>query len=481
MCPGYNPPAIPAAPASGAVPPPVYAPLMMMPHVPAAPPVPYFPVPNGAGVPAMTPPMPVVPDHQTQAWPPYYGYGPHAMVMPPPMPVAMGKAYAVQVKLIEAQAGKVKTSDIEGKDKCVTEMPTLSVVEGVPGICRTGVKGAVAVLRVRVQPAAPGQAELALCLSKRTSREESDGSISVTKSCRVVRAVKIDAPVRVPLCKGCKETSGGKEGKWLEIQVKEVAAKEAKPSVNAAYGRDAGNLMFMVQPRIIINEEEEARAIQEQNQGPEAECTLPSPYYAEHPPQYVPQSPPYPLPPEVVGQAPIMTTPPVGQAPVSTVSVGQAPVMTIPVGQAAVPVPVDPLTVDSIVRCVATEKKCDPPGVVSSVRVVNVTSDGSLQVKCDDCTVHGTSAKLTVKGTSLVLRPEEIKGHRQVSIEADCDLDAHADTLTIESDGRIVLEGDVKILCASPTSGTAERVEADRVILVLETGKMKSIQVAPQK
>jgi len=34
---------------------------------------------------------------------------------------------------------------------------------------------------------------------------------------------------------------------------------------------------------------------------PEAGLTLPSPHYLEHPPQYIPPSPPYPLPRELAG------------------------------------------------------------------------------------------------------------------------------------------------------------------------------------
>jgi hypothetical protein len=129
-----------------------------------------------------------------------------------------------------------------------------------------------------------------------------------------------------------------------------------------------------------------------------------------------------------------------------------------------------------LIRCAATEPKGE-----GRERVVNVASDGCLQVRGDDCTVRGTTVSLQVKGTTLTLRSDEMKGRKRVCVEADCDLEAVADTMTVAADGRLILEGDVHILCASPSSGMAERVEAGRVILEVEGGKMKCIQVVHDK
>jgi hypothetical protein len=57
--------------------------------------------------------------------------------------------------------------------------------------------------------------------------------------------------------------------------------------------------------------------------------TLPSPHYLEHPPQYIPPSPPYPLPRELASQEAI------NAAPIP----GAAPIAPLP---APVPVPVAP-------------------------------------------------------------------------------------------------------------------------------------------
>jgi hypothetical protein len=46
-----------------------------------------------------------------------------------------------------------------------------------------------------------------------------------------------------------------------------------------------------------------------------AGMTLPSPYYLIHPPQYIPPSPPFPLPRELAGQEVVAAAPITGAAP----------------------------------------------------------------------------------------------------------------------------------------------------------------------
>jgi hypothetical protein len=136
---------------------------------------------------------------------------------------------------------------------------------------------------------------------------------------------------------------------------------------------------------------------------------------------------------------------------------------------------VTPVSMPEIVRCGA-EMKCERIS-----RTVSVGSDGCVQLRDGDCTVRGTAVTLTVKGTSLTLRCDDLKGRKRVCMEADCDFEAVADTMSVEPDGRLVFEGEVKILCASPSSGMAERVEADSVVVELDGGKMKNIQIVHDK
>ena len=79
------------------------------------------------------------------------------------------------------------------------------------------------------------------------------------------------------------------------------------------------------------------------------------------------------------------------------------------------------------------------------------------------------------------LHCEDVKGRKRVCVEADCDLEAFADTMTVAEGGRLVLEGEGKVLFANPSSGMAERVEGGRVVLEVEAGKMKCIQVVHEK
>lgn len=64
-----------------------------------------------------------------------------------------------------------------------------------------------------------------------------------------------------------------------------------------------------------------------------AGMTLPSPHYLDHPPQYIPPSPPYPLPRELASQEAIYAAPAPGAAPVMPLP---AP---LPVPAGAIPAP----------------------------------------------------------------------------------------------------------------------------------------------
>lgn len=174
-------------------------------------------------------------------------------------------------------------------------------------------------------------------------------------------------------------------------------------------------------------------------------------------------------PPPAACMPPCSMVPPMPCAPPCPMACGTPSACPAP------PPCLSPPPMPEIVRCGA-EAKCEQAG-----RVASIGSDGCVQLRDGDCTVRGTCVSLTVKGTTLTLRCDDMKGRKRMCVEADCDLEAVADTMSVEPDGRLMLEGEVKILCASPSSGMAERVEADSVVVELENGKMKSIQVLHDK
>jgi hypothetical protein len=473
----------------------VVAPLMVLPHVPAAPPVPYFHSPVVPGAPVPPPPPPPLPEHNTWIAPPMSPYPvcPAGYAPPPQMigyspaptayaPQMMGyattaassaKQYEVQVKLEECRS--------EG-DK-VIDLPKLTVLEGQPATASTTANGNVGLLRVRVESADADRVGVAVSVSKRASQKEAEGAVTICQSCRAYKMMKIGEPVRIPVSKSTKCA------KWLVVCVKECGADKKSTVKTADECTDSCGPIRMVEPRLIINEEEEANAAYETSDKlareyfkvpcddgtgglrrytpPQPVCplpaalvgteaarvgyTVPSARYLQHPPQYIPPQPPFPLPAGVV-----------------EVEAAAAKACNEAVRCAAYVV--TPWTPE------VAEKKCE-----TGCRIVTVTRDGCLEIRSDDCVVRGATATLNCKDVSLSLRADEVNGRKRVCIEAECDLEAVADRLTVDADGKLVMDGDVRIMCASPASGKAERVEAGRVIMELDNGKMKRIQVVPEK
>jgi hypothetical protein len=72
-----------------------------------------------------------------------------------------------------------------------------------------------------------------------------------------------------------------------------------------------------------------------------AGMTLPSPYYLIHPPQYIPPSPPFPLPRELSSQEAAWAAPVTGAAPAVPLppALPQVPPAAAPEGPAAGPPP----------------------------------------------------------------------------------------------------------------------------------------------
>lgn len=371
---------------------PIVAPLMVLPHVPAAPPIPFMaPIPSG---PCAPPPAGAL-DHTTFVAP--NGCAGVACSMPAPIapamtPASAPKQFEVSAKLVECKYGE--------EDR-VRILPKLTVLEGQPGKCSVATKDAVGSMRVVVQRVQPDVVVVDFRVSKRANRHESEGAVSTCQSCSGVRRTKVDEVVRIPVCKKCEETECGRCGKWIELVVKECASTGAPTAMVPACSPNGMSPDTCVSPCLPC---------------PSA-CVAPTASWAGN-------------------------------------------VRVVP----------------ELVRCGAVEAKPE-----ASVRSISATSDGCVQVRTDDCTVRGTAVTLTFKDTTVTLRSDEVKGQKRVCLEADCDLEAVADRMKIECEGRIVLEGEVKLMCASPSSGMAQHVEAERVIVEFDAGKMKSIQVVPEK
>jgi hypothetical protein len=369
-----------------------------------------------------------------------------------PMPVyvpccaASGPAprhYAVQMKLNRAggAAGRVE----ENAYHCMTAegAPVQVVVYGAPDHPDQG----AGCLCVCVMPA--GQHKVGLEMHFETGRAYRCGKDGERMQCdcaRVCRTVAAGKPTHVTLLKG----PAGAEVAWAEVTVTEAPhaaperiAKAPRPTPLDGPGCVAGVTLQKEHAKL------DARSVGAAVVGAAAAVgemcggmTLPSGQYVNHPPQYFPPSPAFPLPREMAAQQAVPMPPPVVAPPWPAVMM--PPPMPVPVMAVPVPAPTQPAG-GAGARAVRADGKA----------WLEVCGDGTPFSHCKSMaleTSHGETLKLTAAKGRVVLRGAEMT--------------AWADGVHTDGPHGIVLFGHVRLV--SHRDGHEDRITADMVEVNLE-------------
>jgi hypothetical protein len=403
------------------------------------------PVAVGASMPCPAPPMPSPAPGCFPGTTPAPG---SVAVWADPMPFyvpccatpAPGAAhYLVETKLMRSGPGGV----IErAESKCLTaEGAPIEVAVHGPPDHPDQTAGA---LGVCVAPASKHKVGLEMsfecCSAYKCGK---DGERMQCDCARVCRTIPVGKPTHVALLKG----PGGAEEAWVEVTVTEAPhagperiAKAPKPAPPACPlpGAVAG-------VAAAVGEMCGCRAAA-------AGMTLPSGQYLQHPPQYFPPSPAFPLPRELAAQEAVPMPPP-AVAPPWPGMVMPAP-LPVPVMAVPVPAPARPAA-GSVVRVVSADGKAR----------LEVRGAGAPCIRCKSMVLeapHGDAVKLTAgKGRVVVCGP---------------DMKAWADGVRTAGRHRIVLEGHVRLV--SHHDGHEAHIKADVLEVSLE-GEHVEVWAAP--
>jgi hypothetical protein len=272
---------------------------------------------------------------------------------------------------------------------------------------------------------------------------------------RVCRTVAVGKPAHVVLRKG----AAGAEEAWVEVTVTEAAhagperiAKAPKPVPGVTLQKEHAKLDARYVGAAIIGA---AAAVGEMCGGRAAAAgmTPPSGQYLQHPPQYFPPAPAFPLPRELATQEAVPLPPP-AVAPPWPGMMMPAP-MPVPVMAVPVPAPARPAA-GSVVRAVSAEGKA----------CLEVRGAGAPCMRCKSMVLeapHGDEVKLTAgKGRVVIHGP---------------DMTAWADGVRTAGRHRLVLVGHVRLV--SHHDGNETHVKAD-VLEVSLKGDHVEVLAAPE-
>jgi hypothetical protein len=376
-------------------------PLLWMPH-PTAPPLPVYHLLPNHGYAGYNPGMSMGSPE---------AYGPPPGPVPPPWVANAGpqREYEVKVNLMDSGCANV------------TSHSTLRVLEGQPGTCSIENSSKAGRLRVIVERGEGDAVSVDVWVRKRVYHTEPRGAVVATRSHHVFTWTKVDDVARLPLDRTALK--GDKAGKWIEIVVKEHAAAKVKGT------KTESSTMAPPAPAPWV---------------PEAGMTLPSATYSQHPPQYIPPSPPYPLPLELVSQESAPTPLPA-------------------------PAPIVPC---SAVEPSLAKERCFVLSVGEGRKLKIVDQDGAV-VKQQDVPLLDSAVR--IKLTDKQVRCKLVNA-------TATEFEAFADKMTVEGERRVVLEGHVRVDYLSASSETLEganKVVADRVILRLNKSRIESITIVP--
>lgn len=383
-----------------------------------------MPCPPPCVAPMMAPPAP--PCYAAPAMPPCcYPACPMTGTMPGPYSAgaALGHQYAVNMML--AKNGP-------GESKKVLAYPKLAVLEGQTGSitlgCGVPQSFAWPVSSASISDEAADPAKLNCQMEVQVTRLKSDkvlvelaveqnehaycgkhGSLEVCTCMAASQEVKLGKTVKLVMKKDAK----GAPQSWVELEVNEVPepAKPSKPAKPAVAG-----------------------------------LTLPSGHYLQHPPQYMPPAPAFPLVREYVQMEQI--------SPVDRPS--------SPRPYASCPAPV--------VQCATTTTVPVAHGPSFAVSVSQAEGNPFLDMQWGD--THLTCRQMTLEMPGCGKMELSIYNKNRVLLRGP-KFNACADRLSkLAAGDRLVFQGHVKLNCSGNKEFAAE-VAGDRVMLELKDGKVE--------
>ncbi len=382
------------------------------------------PVPVGASMPCAAPPVPY------PAPGCFPGTTPATALMPvcaEPMPVyvpccaASGAApvhYVIETKLLRA-----------GPD---------GVIQGPASKCMTA-EGAPVQVAVHGPPGHPGRPAGALSVCAVPAGKHKVGLEVFFECCHAYTCGKNGERMLCDCARVCRTVAVGKTT-YIVLRKAPDGAEEACVEVTVTEAPHAGPERIARAPLPVpptcpgtvaaaVGEVCGCRAAA-------AGMTLPSGKYVNHPPQYVPPSPAFPLPRERATQEAVWMAPPPVPPP-AWPGMMMPPPMPVPVLAVPAPAPSRPAA-GSVVRAVCTEGK----------PYLEVRAAGAPRIQCKSMVLeapHGDAVKLTAGNGRVVVRGPDMK--------------AWADGVRTAGKHRIVLEGHVRLV--SHRDGHEARIKAD--------------------
>jgi hypothetical protein len=399
---------------------------------------------------------------------------------PPPVPAAdcygLGtRGYRVRLKTVEAGAG---AEDMEAACPVmrVPEGARCSVCfdnEAVLGkcgrpcssegpaccsqcACRPGKSGGV--VQVQISGEKDGEVHLDLDVQQTEIDKSGKEGVQVMSKClHVVRPVKLGKATRVVLDRG----PDGTVRRWLEVKVRSDGEASACTEANPCCPErlppprkdGAGDGCFL---SALF---EYAGELLAECFGCETVCngmTLPSAEYVNHPPQYIPPSPTFPLTRELRMQENV-AFPVVPPAPMVCPA---CPLPAPPVMQCNQPAVWGP----AIQPCAATT----PAPVMPSIRVCVADGESRLEISC------GGGARLACKRMDLQMdgvEPMTLATADGQVVVKQAQVHARANAVTTDQKDSVVLEGRVRLHYTK--DGQSTEISAERIEISLGEGTLK--------